>query len=228
MKAAIVMSSELGGRWDAGFHVLNAEYADRARALSVSMSKGEVMDLFSDELAIPTAALKCLEPLTRGNKAATSREDLLKAVGEYPFLALAIVKDKSAQILTDASAEFAERARRVSQAQSAIASTVEIPFIENIPLAAKSQLSKNKFVAGVVYFDGDTLSIPVETHPTAYVADCWVIELSEWTGPQMINDLVADGNVPVPRRHEDLGQPVGFVDSLADHRENYGMGWRQG
>jgi hypothetical protein len=227
MQQAIISSSELtkNGRMDAGFHLLNTEYADRAAALAVQMSEADVITLLSDEQAMPTNVLKFLEPLTRGNKPA-NRELLLKAVKEYPYLSMAVVQDKGGDILEAKQKELTQQAVKVSAAQTTLATNVAtIQGTVPIALKEKQLLNKNNFVAGVVYFDGDILSIPVETCPTAYVADCWVIERAEWTGPGMINELVSSGNVPVPRRQQDLGNPVGFVASLADHTQNYGQGW---
>lgn len=231
MKCGIVMSSDLmkHGRWDAGFHLLNQEYADRAEGLSVTMSKEDVVTLLTDAQSIPTEALLFLAPLTRGsNRGNPSREQLLKAVDEYPFLALAIVKDKGRDLLEAKQLELAQQVQKMNDARVALASAgPTIQGLASIPVNVRGLLNQNRYVAGVVYFDGDTLSIPVETSPTAYVADCWVIELSDWTGPGMIDEMVSAGEVPVPRRYEDLGKPVGFVSVLADHTQNYGMGWRR-
>jgi hypothetical protein len=169
--------------------------------------------------------LRFLEPLTRGNKLA-NREQLLKAVKEYPYLSMAIIQDKGGELLAENQKELAQQVEKMSEARETLASNVAtIQGTVPIALQEKKLLNKNNFVAGVVYFDGDTLSIPVSTLPTAYVADCWVIERADWTGPEMIDALVSNGQVPVPRRHEDLGNPVGFVASLADHTQNYGVGW---
>lgn len=230
MKTAIISSSQLfkHGRWDAGFHLLNEEYQDRASALSAIMTKEAALALLADEKSIPTQALQLLAPLARGQNQDKSRDGLLRAAMEYPFLALAIVKDKGRDIIETKRQELEESARQLAQAQRALdeagPSLTEIP---PIPSGARGEVDKNRYVQGVVYFDGTTLSIPVETSPTAYVADCWVIEANEWTGPRMIDDLVSDGEVPVPRRHEDLGKPIGFFEQLADHTQNYGRGWRQ-
>lgn len=228
MKCGIIMSSELAknGRWDAGFHLLNAEYAERAAALAVTMRPEEVVALLSDDQAIPTQVLQLLAPLTRGN-AKPGREQLLKAVVEYPFLSLAIIKDKGRDLLAQQQAELQQQAQKMADVSSALeAAGPSIPGLEPIPHQVRGLLTKNRYVQGVVYFDGELLSIPPETSETAYVADCWVIELGDWTGPEVIDALVADGNVPVPRRYEDLGKPVGWLPQLADHTQNYGKGWR--
>lgn len=225
---AIINSSELfkQGRWDAGFHLLNKEYAERAAVLAVTMSKDEVVALLSDDDAVPTAVLQHLAPLVRGGYGTPSRDQILKAVNEYPFLSLAIVKDKGADQMDQLKNDLDKKVEKMGQAQQTLQSAgVPIAGLSPIAHETRGLLSNNKFVGGVVYFDGDTLSIPAETSRTAYVADCWVIDLADWTGPEVIDALVAEGNVPVPRRHEDLGQPVGMVESLADHRQNYGLGW---
>lgn len=229
MKHGIVLSSELSkhGRWDADFHLLNQEYAERAEALSATMSKEDALALLIDEHAMPTEVLRLIAPLVRGHQAPASREKLLKAAGEYPFLALAIIKDKGCDLLDQAQHDLMQKAEKMAGAKRALeAAGSTVAGLSAIPVEVRQGLNKNRYVGGVVYFDGDTLSIPVETSATAYVADCWVIALEDWTGPAMIDELVAEGNVPVPRRYEDLGKPIGFLSDLADHTQNYGMGWR--
>lgn len=226
MKAAIINFSDLGDRWDAPFHLLNKEYAERAKALQKVMSKEDIYLLLGNEHAISTNVLKLISPLTRGNSESPSRDQLMRAVTEYPFLAMAIIKDKG-QVLIDSEKDaLKKKIEAMNNAKKLLNKTSpNIPNILQIPDGEKESLDKNSFVAGVVYFDGDQISIPVETSLTAYVADCWVIDLADWTGPSMIDDLVNEGNVPVPRRKEDLGLPVGFVKELTDHTVNYGMGW---
>lgn len=228
MKTGIVMMSELKkyGRWDAEFNLIQIEYADRARAISVTMSEDEVVALLCDEKSIPTKVLNHLLPLTRGSKPSVSREQLLRAVKEYPFLSLAIVKDRGAAALEALKLEMTQQVQKMNVAQTMLADAgPNIPNLLPLPLAQRAQVNLSRYVAGVVYYDGDELSIPVETSDTAYVADCWVIPLSEWAGPATIDALVQDGNVPVPRQYQDLGQVVGFVDALADHTVNYDGGW---
>ena len=229
MRFATVMSSDLAkhGRWDAEFHILNAAYSERAAAISTTMTADAVIALLSDESSMPTSILKLISPLSHGSNQTKTRDQLLKAVQEYPFLSLAIIKDKGRSLIEAKQKELAQQAQKLIETQTTLAeSSPEIQGLHAIPIGIRSQINKNRYVAGVVYFDGHTLSIPVETSSTAYVSDCWVIELADWTGPAMIDQLVSEGNVPVPRRHEDIGQPVGCVDHLADHTVNYGMGWR--
>jgi hypothetical protein len=230
MKFATVMSSDFlkHGRWDAEFHILNAAYAERAASISTTMTAEAVIALLSDESSMPTSILKLISSLSRGNNDTKTRDQLLKAVQEYPFLSLAIIKDKGRTLIEAKQKELAQQAQKLSETKSTLdSSSPDIQGLHQIPIGIRSQLNKNRYVAGVVYFDGHTLSIPVETSSTAYVADCWVIELADWTGAEMIDRLVSEGNVPVPRRHEDMGQPVGCVEHLADHTVNYGgIGWR--
>lgn len=238
MKYAVVSSSQLTrfNRWDAGFHLLFQEYGDRAEALSVTMEEAEVLDLLADSNSIPKQLLEFLAPLTRGSQIKTpSREQLFGAVKEYPFLSLAIVMDKAPGLLEARKLELAQQIKkldsviqRLSKATQILESkTPAIKDLLSIPQDVQKALSENRFVAGVAYLDDNTLSIPVETSPTAYVADCWVIELEDWTGAEMIDKMVSEGEVPVPRRYEDLGNPIGYMKDLADHTVNYGMGWRR-
>lgn len=229
MKAFIARSSDLfrHDRWDVGFHALNMEFRDQASALSMTMSAEEALEILSNPHSMPTTALKLIAPLVRGQGDTPNREQLLRAAKEYPFLALAIVRDKGVALINAHKDELEQQARQLTAASEKLSSTgPRIAGIEPIPNHIRTATEKNAFVGGVIYFDGDTLAIPAETSPTAYVADCWVIELSEWTGPQCLEALVNEGNVPVPRRREDLGTPVGVLpDDMPDHTVNYGLGW---
>ncbi len=229
MKSAIIMSSQLHqhNRWDVGFHLLYDEYADRAQALSAVLSEEAAVALLSDE-TVPAEALALLAPLTRVTQGTPKREQLLSAARAYPFIALALLKDKAPALLERRQAQAQRALERIAQTRLTLEEAG--PTIEGllpIPFDVRNLLASNHFVGAVVYFDGQTLSIPVETSKTAYVADCWVVELSDWTGADYVAARVDEGEVPVPRRCEDLGKPVGFLKDLADHTSNYGMGWRR-
>lgn len=227
MQAFIVRSSDLGDRWDVGFHRVNTQYRDQAEALSMSMSKEQALAMVSGDL--PTDTLKLLTPLVRGNVRGGGpiRDQLLRAANEYPFLALAIIRDKGIALIDAHKDELEQQARQLTATAEKLNTTgPRIAGIEPMPNHIRSATEQNAFVGGVIYFDGDTLSIPAETSKTAYVADCWVFDLHEWTGPQCLADLVNEGNVPVPRRREDLGKPVGVISGeMPDHTVNYGFGW---
>lgn len=229
MKCGVVMHSQVVkfGRMDAGFHLLNQRYADQAAALSVTMTEEAALALLSNEGVVPTSVLQLLAPLTRGSGQTPTRAQLLSAAKEYPFLALAVIKAEGTVALGARQQELLAEANKLAAVQQSLQSAgPSIKGVSEIPATLRGTLDKSNFVAKVVYFDGDTLAIPPETSPTAYVADCWVIELTDWTGPEMIDQLVNEGNVPVPRRVQDLGAPVGYLASLPDHTENYGVGWR--
>lgn len=117
MKTAIVSSSALfqHNRMDAGFHILNEQYADAARALEASVSKEQVISFLSDEGNIPTSVLKLLAPLTRGSTSEPGRDQLLKAVRDYPFLSLAIIKDQGKAKLEEVQVELAKRASAAAE-----------------------------------------------------------------------------------------------------------------
>lgn len=250
MKFAVVKSSEMfaNNRWDAEFHIINQEYAARAKELESKIDAKEVFDLLSDSSTIPIEVLRLITPLSRSKRSQQgfTRDQLLDAVKEYPHLALAIIKDQGSSIIEQKQQELEESAEKIRLTQARIqtldkkmgeilhdapeqneTSSPKITNLQEIPEEVKAFLEGNAFVAGVVYCDGNTLHIPPETSKTAYVADCWKIPKEDWTGTGMIDEWVNNGEVPVPVRREDLGEPIGFVESLADHTQNYGKGWRQ-
>lgn len=253
MKVGVIMSSELAkaGRWDAGFHLLNQEYKDAAAALAEVVDQAEAVQMLSDSDLFPTSVLLKLSPLCRGTvHGNAAREQLLKAVAEYPHLSLAIVlkeaegsireQQDALKVKQDKLAATHARLGVVAEGIRAISGRLEVqakaeavaPLVEGvipgllpIPDELAALLPTHRYVAGVVYRDGDELVIPVHTGVTEWVSDCWVIRVEEWSGVETIQELVADGNIPIPRRYEDVGTPVGYVE-LPGHEQNYGRGWR--
>ncbi len=112
MKTAVVSFSSLAqhDRMDAGFHILNQQYAEAAKALEASTNKDQIISFLSDEGSIPTSVLKLLAPLTRGSTSDPGRDQLLKAVRDYPFLSLAIIKDQGKAKLEEVQVALAKRA----------------------------------------------------------------------------------------------------------------------
>jgi hypothetical protein len=102
----------------------------------------------------------------------------------------------------------------------------DIPGLETIPEETQELLATHRFVAGVVYLDEDELIIPVHTTETMLVVDCWIVGVHDWKGPETLEELVAEGNVPLPRRYQDVGHPIGFLPELPRYEQNYGIGWR--
>jgi hypothetical protein len=159
----------------------------------------------------------------------STREQLLRAVREYPFLSLAIVEDEGLKLIELEKQKLQEQAAAKVDLRGSLESVLRVipPAIADVePLspAVQRAVAENAFVGSVVYSDGSTISVPAETSKTAYVADCWVVDLADWSGAKSIVDLIADGNVPVPRRREDLGDPVGYLPDLPGHQHNYTVG----
>lgn len=248
MKCAVIMSSELGNRWDAGFHLIRVEHKKATEALKRRFPDPEEAETRVKRMAesMATAELQVLGPLTRGSHGNPTREKLMAVIREYPHLSLAILMKKGREALESAKAEALQSLNRVE------ASLHELDTLEGMQLDADNLedsasspdeptsmadigpisdevaelLKASRYVYGVVYDDGDSFVIPVHTSETAWVADCWVIEKGEWKGVRTLDELVADGNVPVPRRYDEIGTPIGFLSGLPDHEQNYGMGWR--
>jgi hypothetical protein len=251
MKIAVIKSSELGNRWDAGFHVLRKQYEEKARAIEKVMTRKEVIAMLSSREIFSTEMLRPLQPLLREQGevnlfAKTDwRRKLLRAVREYPFLSMAVVLGTASTTLKaqqDALAvklvakqdelvrlqnSIAEISNRLNKGNLAVNEKPDVSSaFPSIPEAQKQMLKENRFVAGVVYCSGDELVIPVLTHATAWLCDCWVIPVADWQGPATIEEMISDGEVPIPVRFDsNLGEPVGYM-VLPDHSQNYNAGWR--
>lgn len=248
MKCAVIMSSELGNRWDAGFHLTRVEHKKLTETLKRRFPEPEEAETRARRMAesMTTAELQVLGPLTRGSHGSPTREKLMAGIHEYPHLSLAILMRKGREALESAKAEALQSLNRVEASlheldtlegmqldaddaegdAAAPAKPAAMTDIDPIPDEVAELLKTNRYVYGVVYDEGDSFIIPVHTSETAWVADCWVIEKGDWNGVRTLDDLVAEGNVPVPRRYDEIGTPVGFLSGLPDHEQNYGMGWR--
>ena len=241
---AIVNFSDLGNRWDAEFHLIRLAYKDRTAVIAKSISKETVINFFSRE-SVSIEVLRLLWPLTRGRETVgrqqSTREQLLRAVHEYPFLSFAIMEDNGSRLIklekqklqeqADAKEDLSKDLENLLRVVAVDAPGLEefpppptIDGIEPLSPAVRKAVAENAFVGSVVYSDGSTISVPAETSQTAYVADCWVFDFADWSGVKGIADLIGDGNVPVPRRREDLGDPVGYIRDLPGHKQNYIVG----
>lgn len=248
MKCAVVMFSELGNRWDAGFHLVRVEHKKLTEALKRQFPEPEAAETRGKRMAesMTTAELQVLRPLTRGSHGNPTREKLMAAIAEYPHLSLAILIRKGREALEAARTEALQALNRAEASLHELSTLEEMQLdgdvtegdvasadepasladIDPIPDEVADMLKVNRYVYGVVYDDGDSFVIPVHTSETAWVADCWMIEKGDWKGTRTLDDLAAEGNVPVPRRYDELGTPIGYLSGLPDHEQNYGLGWR--
>ena len=111
MKYGIINSSDLGDRWDAGFHLLRTEHKERSEQISQQMpleeAREKALEIFE---SLPLQFRKSIDRLTRtgsssGNPNAESQR---KAVAEYPYIALAVFEAQKTEILADLEAQAAE------------------------------------------------------------------------------------------------------------------------
>lgn len=103
-KIAVVKSSELGNRWDAGFHVALQEVQTRVEDLRRTLSEDEVrrrLSLFSPAEKAP------LHVLSRG-EGRLDRPAIGRIERDYPYLSLAIMERN----LAPAMAKLRERIGR--------------------------------------------------------------------------------------------------------------------
>lgn len=110
-KHTAVNASDLGGRWDATFHVGIAE--TRRRVAEVSGRADGLRPLVSpEEIArriarIPLQDLQPLRDLMRGQATSLSRTAVDRIVAEYPYEALALVERNAAAAADRLRAEIA-------------------------------------------------------------------------------------------------------------------------
>ena len=112
MKTAIVTASRLtaANRWDAGFHIAEAEHGRRAAELSGTVSAEEARARIA---RIPAHLLKFLAPLSRKNGRETTREAIEAIAKEYPHLSLALVESNMESIRQSLTDEAAVLQRRI-------------------------------------------------------------------------------------------------------------------
>ena len=127
MKVATIRSSDVAlyNRMDAGFHIFRTEHETAAKKLQDSgLTKAEVMTALQNESAVPLDLLRKIEPLSRGNtQSPLSRELLLKAAEEYPYLAMAAVMDGYEAYWTG---QYAEMCQKLEAAKTVAESILKV------------------------------------------------------------------------------------------------------
>lgn len=91
---AIVKLSDLGNRMDAPFHILRTQHEADTKALEERMTKedakAKAITMFRNA---PTQFRKTINPLIRtGSNRSPSLEEYEKAINEYPYLTITILK----------------------------------------------------------------------------------------------------------------------------------------
>src|SRR3546814_7491792 len=89
MKVAIVKSSDLGNRWDAGFHIALDEVRDRVAVLKTMLTVQEARKRLAK---FSLTDKKPLLVLARGTNRHLNSVTISKIVEEYPHLSLAITE----------------------------------------------------------------------------------------------------------------------------------------
>lgn len=98
VQVAVIMSSQLArhSRWDVEFHMAVKRTADDVARLRERHTAIEAIDLLS---RLDNAGMAPLKPLLRGGSSPRTpgREEYMRAIGEYPHIALALVRERAAQ-----------------------------------------------------------------------------------------------------------------------------------
>src|SRR3546814_3820122 len=89
MKVAIVKSSDLGNRWDAGFHIARDEVRDRVAVLKTMLTVQEARKRLAK---FSLTDKKPLLVLARGTNRHLNSVTISKIDEEYPHLSLAIME----------------------------------------------------------------------------------------------------------------------------------------
>jgi len=107
---AIVMASDVSryGRMDAGFHIARVRTEDATEALKERYDAAQVVEMLGK---VDNQTLAAVKPLLRGGSMprAPKREELLRAVEEYPHIALALVREAGQANMDRIRNEIADR-----------------------------------------------------------------------------------------------------------------------
>lgn len=128
MQAVVIRASELGNRWDAGFHVLRKQHEPRSRQIEESLDKATATKRAVRLLrTYPADLRKVVNPLVRrgGMTRAPDVTEQEKAVREYPYIALAVLEGIADEVQGRLDAEAASAAATAELFGKLIAETRE-------------------------------------------------------------------------------------------------------
>lgn len=98
------MFSEIGDRWDAGFHLTRQQHAARTAELEATVTAQDAIERLRD---LPLKHLKAIEVLRRDKgRRPMDLAQARKVIAEYPHLSLAIVETARDQIHDDLEAQI--------------------------------------------------------------------------------------------------------------------------
>jgi len=129
MKIAVVKSSDLGERWDAGFHVAASEVRDRVEYFKSSISAEEAARRVK---SIPEADLKPLQAIVRGEGKNFDMKAVNRAIRENPHLALAVM-ERNLQPAFDRIREEIERHQRQIESLQDLADFLDLEIAPASP-----------------------------------------------------------------------------------------------
>lgn len=105
----VVNSSDLGNRWDAGYHIIFAQLRARVARLQATVSADEARSRLAD---IPLQDLKPLLVLARGQTRSEAKSIDRKTadaiLAEYPHLALAVMQTSVGPVIGRIRSEIAK------------------------------------------------------------------------------------------------------------------------
>lgn len=100
---------------DATFHIAVKEVEAAAKVCEAERSAEDILAALS---LLSASALKALAPLLRGSQSVDRKEDLLKAVKEYPFIAFVLVQNTLEAAIKKAREHLTEQAALVAHMES--------------------------------------------------------------------------------------------------------------
>ena len=92
--------------------------------------------------------------------------------------------------------------------------TYSMAGISEIPAKIKRLLTKNNFVAGVVYDAGEEIIVSAVTGPY-WAGDCWSIPKAEWCGIESVQESPSPINVG--SSDNAIGEPIGYIPMRKDY-----------
>jgi hypothetical protein len=189
---AVVQFSELGDRWDAGFHITRGEHKARTAELVAAVT---AEDCIARIAKLDFEDKKPLAVLMRGSQTYLTNEKLMHAAKQYPHLSLAILEATLPAMKARAQAEVV-KAMAVLDAIDLLVEPSAAVGNENAPAEAPrveapraQPPEQQRFQAGWCYpllekglhdddFGAgfDFVAVPHDTDvPGLHIQDCWLV-----------------------------------------------------
>lgn len=231
----VVKASELGNRWDAGFHIAVATVRDRVEELRSIISEEEALARLAE---VPTRDKASLVAIARGGNPRLDARTVSRAAREYPHLALALVEKDIAKAVERIRGEIEKKELDIHNLLSLIAPAVADAHTAEATTASEVSPDPDDshipFQAGYIYplrepdsYDDEYgegyayMAIPHDREPgDCYMVDAWIVNERGHPHPGY-------GDCPVPVRRDDLVMAKGrfLDDNLPEPKSVFDSPW---